>query len=79
MKRSHGHLGQCPAVTRSLLNFLLRRFLRLFRSGEGTGAEADLEIVVLRHQVAILRRQVKRPVYRRTDRAFLAATSSLLP
>ncbi len=42
-------------------------------------AEADLEIVVLRHQLAILRRQVKRPVYRRTDRAFLAAASRLLP
>jgi putative transposase len=42
-------------------------------------AEADLEIVVLRHQLAVLRRQVKRPVYRRTDRAFLAAASRLLP
>jgi transposase InsO family protein len=51
----------------------------MFRSSEGTTAEADLEIVVLRHQLAILRRQVKRPVYRRTDRAFLAATSRILP
>jgi len=42
-------------------------------------AEADLEIVVLRHQLTVLRRQVKRPVYRRTDRAFLAAASRLLP
>jgi transposase InsO family protein len=42
-------------------------------------AEANLEIVVLRHQLAILRRQAKRPVYRRTDRAFLAAASRLLP
>lgn len=57
----------------------LRRVLGLFRSSEGTAAEADLEIVVLRHQLAILRRQVKRPVYRRTDRAFLAVASRVLP
>jgi hypothetical protein len=66
-------------VIRSLLYLLLRRLLALFRSSEGTVAEADLEIVVLRHQLAILRRQVRRPVYRRTDRAFLAAASRLLP
>jgi putative transposase len=65
-------------VIPSLLYFLLRGFFRLFQSGERTAAEADLEIVVLRHQLAILRRQVKRPVYRKTDRAFLAATSRFL-
>jgi hypothetical protein len=42
-------------------------------------AEAELEIAVLRHQVAILRRQVKRPVYRTWDKAFLAAVGRLLP
>jgi hypothetical protein len=57
----------------------LRRLLGLFRSSEGAVAEADLEVVVLRHQLAILRRQVKRPVYRRTDRAFLAVASRVLP
>jgi putative transposase len=74
-----GHLGQSAVVIRSLLYLLLRRLLGLFRSSERTVAEAGLEIVVLRHQLAILRRQVKRPVYRRTDRAFLAAASRLLP
>jgi len=39
---------------------------------------AELENAILRHQVAILRRQVKRPVYRASDRAFLAAASRLL-
>jgi putative transposase len=66
-------------VIRSLLYLFFRRLLGLFRSSESTVAEADLEIVVLRHQLAILRRQVKRPVYRKTDRAFLAAASRLLP
>ncbi len=66
-------------MIRSLLYLLLRRFLGLIRSSERTVADADLEIVVLRHQLAILRRQVKRPVYRSADRAFLAAASRLLP
>jgi len=41
-------------------------------------AEAELEIAVLRHEVTILRRQVKRPIYRTADRAFLAAASRIL-
>jgi transposase InsO family protein len=51
----------------------------LFRSEERATADAELEIAVLRHQIAVLRRQVKRPVYRSSDRAFLAAASRLLP
>jgi transposase InsO family protein len=65
-------------VIRSLLYLLLRRILGLFRSDERAAAEAELENVVLRHQVAILRRQVKRPIYRASDKAFLAAASRLL-
>ncbi len=61
-------------MIRSLLYLLLRRALGLFWSDEHR-AEAELEIAVLRYQVAILRRQVKRPVYRASDRAFLAAAS----
>ena len=33
----------------------------------------DVEIVVLRHQLAILRRQAPRPRFGRTDRALIAA------
>jgi hypothetical protein len=49
-----------------------------FRSDDRGAAEAELENVVLRHQIAVLRRQVKRPVYRASDKAFLAAASRLL-
>jgi hypothetical protein len=39
----------------------------------------ELEIVVLRCEVGVLRRQVSRPAVRRADRAFLAGASRLLP
>jgi hypothetical protein len=43
------------------------------------GGERELEIVVLRHQLAILRRGGKRPQYTTVDQALLAAVSRLLP
>ena len=66
-------------MLRSLLYLLPRRLVGLFRSNEPATAEAELETAVLRHQLAVLRRPVKRPVYRSTDRAFLAAVSRFLP
>jgi putative transposase len=43
------------------------------------GRERELEIIVLRHQLAILRRSGKRPRYTSADRALLAAAGRLLP
>jgi transposase len=40
---------------------------------------SDLEVVVLRHQLIILRRQVGKPHLRRRDRLFMAAISRALP
>jgi putative transposase len=42
-------------------------------------AAKELEILVLRHQVAVLRRQVKRVEYRPADRALLALLSRARP
>ena len=42
-------------------------------------AAKDLEILVLRHQLAVLRRQGPRPRFEPDDRALLAALSRVLP
>jgi hypothetical protein len=42
-------------------------------------AAKDLEILVLRHQLTVLRRQVQRPRLEPTDRALLVAISRVLP
>jgi hypothetical protein len=39
----------------------------------------ELEIVVLRHELAVLRRQTARPLLTTADRVFLAAAGRLLP
>ncbi len=63
----------------SVVYVALQRILQfvslLFRSADSK----ELEIVVLRHELAILRRQVHRPTFRPGDRWFLAAVSQLLP
>ena len=42
-------------------------------------AAKDLEILVLRHQLTVLRRQIPRPRLEPADRALLAAVSRVLP
>jgi hypothetical protein len=63
----------------SLWYVVLRRVLELavlrFRSKQCK----ELEIVVLRHELGILRRRTPRPPMTWTDRLFLAAASRLLP
>ena len=62
----------------SLLYVVLQRWLELLALRHKAESDKDLEIVVLRHQLSVLQRQVKRPVFRPADRAFLAAASRIL-
>jgi Homeodomain-like domain len=59
-----------------LLYRLLCVVVRVLARG---GGDRELEIIVLRHQLAILRRGGKRPRYTTVDRALFAAASRLLP
>jgi len=52
--------------------------LSIFVSKDRLIQELEVELLVERKQNAILRRQVKRPVYRMNDRAMLAAASRIL-
>ncbi|MHB8513752.1 MAG: IS3 family transposase [Actinomycetota bacterium] len=65
------------ACASALRYFIARRFLGgLIR--RRTDEQKDLEILVLRHELKVLRRLVKQPHLRRSDRLFLAAASRIL-
>src|ERR1039458_4168874 len=62
----------------SFLYLAFVRILQLFRLSRRDSDELAVEIVVLRHEVAVLPRPVARPVLRPSDRALLAGLSRLL-
>jgi putative transposase len=66
-------------VLLSVVYVALQRILQLVSLLCRSADSKELEIVVLRHELAILRRQVHRPTFRPADRWFLAAASRLLP
>jgi transposase InsO family protein len=65
-------------VVRTLGFLVLRRLLGVVGCGRTTDAK-EVEIAVLRHQLAVLRRQVARPRYTPRDRMVLAMLAKLLP
>lgn len=63
----------------SLVYLFVRRLLGLLIPGDQIGRTREVELLVLRHEVKVLRRQVRTPAYRRRDGVLLAACSRLLP
>ena len=59
----------------SVLYIALRRVLELVLLRSRSDESKELEIVVLRHQLHVLRRQVSRAQPKPADRIFLAAAS----
>jgi hypothetical protein len=66
-------------VTLRLLYLILRTVVGWLGLLTRSGASKDAEILLLRHQLAVLRRQVSRPRPSWADRAVQAALSRLVP
>ena len=63
----------------SFLYRLIRRVIEVVRVHRMDAAATDAEILVLRHQLAVLRRQVARPRFTWSDRALVALLAGLVP
>src|SRR2546425_12673886 len=62
-----------------LLSLVIRTVARVFVGRSTDDGSKELEILVLRHQLRVLRRKAGRPRLRPFDRVLLSAVSRVLP
>ncbi len=70
--------GRSQGVVLSFVYWSLRRLLELVVLRRRSEREKEIEILLLRHQLRVLQRQVARPQLTPADRALLAALSRVL-
>jgi putative transposase len=63
----------------ALVYMLLRRVVQSIGCSSNEQMSTEVELLVVRHQLMILKRQAGRPRLRRRDRLFMAAISRVLP
>ena len=63
----------------SFLYLACLRTIQILFLQRSDNSDLAIEVVVLRHEVAVLRRQVDRPALQPRDRALLAGLSRLIP
>jgi transposase len=71
-------VGRSRGLVLSFLYWSLRRLLELATLRHRSEREKEIEILLLRHQLRVLERQVARPAPTPVDRALLAAFSRVL-
>jgi putative transposase len=72
-------VGRSQGIVLSFLYWSLGRLLELVVLRRRSEREKEIEILLLRHQLRVLERQVARPQLTQADRALLTALSRLLP
>jgi putative transposase len=68
-----------PLLALSLLYRLIRRVIEVVRAHRMDAQAKDAEILVLRHQLAVLHRQIAHPRFAWSDRAPVALLAGLVP
>ena len=71
--------GEHPGMTLSYLYRAYCRVLQLIRLIGRSDTDLAIEVVMLRHEVAVLRRQIHRPALEPADRAVLADSHDCSP
>ena len=71
--------ARCAAIFVPRVSLLYRFLAALAGLAVRSGRSKDLEIIVLRHQLTVLRRQDNRPQLNHNDRTLLGAIAAALP